>query len=142
MAVGSSSLLTGFCSPKLGLTEWTSGSSVVVSVIGEVDIATTTQLSDALAAAMHRDVKGLVCDLSGVSFLGAAGVTTLLAARRRAIACHAWFDLVCPQPFPRKVITLLGLDAVFNVYDRLAEAVGAQARHVDRPGLTTAPEAG
>jgi hypothetical protein len=73
MAVGSSSLLAGFCSPKLGLTEWTSGSSVVVSVIGEVDIATTTQLSDALGMALRRGVKGLVCDLSGVSFLGRPG---------------------------------------------------------------------
>jgi len=72
------------------------GSSVVVSVTGEVDIATTAQLSDALRAALRRGAMGLVCDLTGVGFLGAAGLRTLLAARRRAIACRAWFDLVCP----------------------------------------------
>ena len=105
-----------------------------------INLHTTAQLSDALGAALRRGAMGLVCDLSGVSFFGAAGVTTLLMGRQRAIACHAWFDLVCPQPFPREVIALVGLDAVFNVYDRLAEAVNAQARHVDRPGLTTTPQ--
>ena len=37
---------------SLGLTEWTMGSSVIVSVTGEVDIATTDQLSEALGAAL------------------------------------------------------------------------------------------
>jgi anti-sigma B factor antagonist len=141
-AEGSSSLSlpAGLDAPWLGLTEWTSGSSAVVSVTGELDIATTAQFSEALDAALRRGAKGLVCDLSAVSFLGAAGVTALLVARRRALASHARFDLVCPQPFPRKVIALLGLDALFNVYDHLAEAVGAQGRQIDRSALTTAPE--
>ncbi|MHB1582758.1 MAG: STAS domain-containing protein [Acidimicrobiales bacterium] len=127
-AVGSSSLFASFGSPRLGLSEWTSGPSVVVSVTGEVDIATTDQLTEALGAALHRGAVGLVCDLTSVSFLGAAGLTALLVARRRAIAGHSWFDLVCPQPFPRKVIALVGLDAVFSLHDGVAEAVGAQAR--------------
>jgi anti-sigma B factor antagonist len=118
------------------------GHSVVVSVTGELDVATTAQLSAALGMALRRGAKGLVCDLSGVSFLGAAGLRTLLVARRRAIACRAWFDLVCPQPFPRKVIALVGLDEVFSLHDCVTAAVDAQARHVDLPGSTTAPEAG
>lgn len=140
-AVGSSGLLAGFGAPGLGLSEWTSGSSVVVSVTGDIDLVATAQLSDALDAALRRGAKGLVCDMSGVSFLGAAGLTALLAARRRALACYTWFDLVCPQPLPRKVIALVGLDAVFNLHDRVAEAVDAQAQRDGRPGLTTVPGA-
>jgi hypothetical protein len=79
-AAGSSSLLAGIASPRLRLTEWTMGPSVVVSVTGEVDIANTAQLSAALRSALRRDAKGLVCDLTGASFLGAACLTTLLAA--------------------------------------------------------------
>ena len=122
----------------LGLTEWTMGSSVIVSVTGEVDIATTDQLSEALGAALRRGPEGLICDLGGVGFLGAAGLTVLLVARRRAIACHAWFDLVCPQPLPRRVIALVGLDAVLSIHDHVAEAAAAQARREGRPGLATA----
>lgn len=136
-----SSLLVGIDAPRLGLTEWTIGSSVVVSVTGEVDIATTAQLSDALGAALRRGAMGLVCDLTGVSFLDAASLTALLVARRRAITCQTWFDLVCPQPLPRKVIALVGLDAVFTLHDCVAEAADAQAQRDGRPELTTASEA-
>lgn len=133
-----SSSRVGIGAPTLGLTEWTTGSSVVVSVTGEVDIATVAQLSQALDIALHRGVKGLVCDLTGVGFLGAAGLTALLVARRRAIAGHTWFDLVCPQPLPRRVIALVGLDAVLSPYDRVADAADVQAQHAGRPGLPAA----
>ncbi len=111
---------------------------MVVSVTGEIDIATTAQLSEALGAALRRGVKGLVCDLTGVGFMGAAGVTTLLVARRRAIACHTWFDLVCPQPSPRRVIAILGLDAVFSLHDSVAEAADVQAQRAGRSGVPKA----
>ena len=111
---------------------------MVVSVTGEIDIATTAQLSEALGAALRRSVKGLVCDLTGVGFMGAAGVTTLLVARRRAIACHTWFDLVCPQPSPRRVIAILGLDAVFSLHDSVAEAADVQAQRAGRSGVPKA----
>jgi len=127
--------------PSLGVTEWTARLSTVVSVTGELDVATTAQLYGALVAALRRGTQRLVCDLSGVSFLGAAGVTTLLVSRRRALACHARFDLVCPQPLPRKMITLRGLDAVFHLHDGVADAVGAQAPHIGQLGLTPTPEA-
>lgn len=122
------SALAGNCVPSLGLSEWRVGSSVVVSVTGEIDIATTAQLSHALGATLSRGTKALVCDLSGVDFMGAAGVTTLLAARRRAIASHTRFDLVCPHPLVRKVIALLGLDTVLYLHDSVAAATNAQAQ--------------
>jgi hypothetical protein len=40
---------------------------------------------------------------------------------------------VPPATASKEVITLLRPDAVFKVYDRLAEAVDTQAGHVDRP---------
>lgn len=117
-----------------GLSERTVGSSVVVSVTGELDSSTAPQLSRALGAALGRGAKGLVCDLTGVSFLGAAGMTTLLLARRRALASQTWLDLVCPQPTPRRVIALLGLDALLSPHYRVSEAVDAQAHRGASPG--------
>jgi len=121
-------------SPSLGLTEWEIGSSVVVSVSGEVDIATTSQLSEALRAALRRRPKKLICDLNGVGFLGAAGLTTLLVARRRAIARDAWFDLVCSRRHPRKLIALVGLDALLSLHQSVAAAAAAQAQRGGLPG--------
>ncbi|MDA8311184.1 MAG: STAS domain-containing protein [Actinomycetota bacterium] len=79
-------------------------------------------------------MNGVIADLTGVGFLVAAGLTTMLQARQRAIACGTWFDLVCPHRLPRRVIELVGLDAVFVLHDSVAEAAAAQA---GRPGSPT-----
>ncbi|MHB8328786.1 MAG: STAS domain-containing protein [Acidimicrobiales bacterium] len=100
--------------------------SVVVSVVGEVDIATTTQLSEALCEALRSGAKRLVCDLSEVGFLDASGLRALLVSRRRALECDAVLDLVCPQALPRRVIGLTGVDTVVPCHDSVAEAVDAQ----------------
>lgn len=116
----------GAAAASLDLTQWAVGSSVVVSVSGEIDIATAGQLSGGLGAALDGRPGGLICDLSGVGFLAAAGLSVLLVARRRAIARRAAFALVCPQPGPRRVIGLVGLDAVFALHDDVASAAAAQ----------------
>jgi anti-sigma B factor antagonist len=124
--------------PGLGLTVWNKGRSVVVSVAGDVDIATTAQLSDALCAVLSSGVRWLVCDLMGVGFLDASGLRALLIARRRAIACDAWLALACTQSQPRKIIQLTGLDTAFVIHDSVAAAAGAQQRRGGRSGLTAA----
>jgi anti-anti-sigma regulatory factor len=57
------------------------GRSTIVSVDGEVDIATSAQLSEALGAALRLDAKELVCDLSSVSFFGASVLMALQVSR-------------------------------------------------------------
>jgi len=118
---------TPIATPGLGLSRWMSGSSVVISVAGEIDIATTAQLADALSAALRHGPKGLIVDLSDVGFLGAAGLTTLLGARQQAMACRTRFDLVCPKRLPRRIIEIVGLDAVLSLHHSVVAAAAAQA---------------
>ena len=135
-AVHPSSALVPTRGHGLALTVWSNGRSVVVSVSGEIDVATTAQLSEALSAALRAGVERLVCDLTDVGFLDASGVRALRIAGRRAGACYAWLDLVCTQSLPRKVVRLTGLDTVMPCHDSVAEAVEAQEQRSGRPGLT------
>ena len=125
--------------PRLDFTSWVSGSSVVISVAGAIDIATTGQLDDALGAGLCRRPKGLIVDLTGVGFLGAAGLTTMLRARQHAMARGTRFDLVCPKRLPRRIIEIVGLDAVFSLHESVAEAAAAQALGADIPNARCAP---
>jgi anti-anti-sigma regulatory factor len=100
--------------PRLDATDWPSGSSTVLPVTGALDIAITAQFDDALEAALRRGTHRSTCDLSGMRLSGVAGVTALPIARRRTLACHGLFQLVCSQRLPRKVTTHLGLNAVFH----------------------------
>lgn len=122
--------------PGLAFTVWGEGRSVVVSVSGDVDVATSAQLSEALSAALCAGAERLVCDLTDVGFLDAPGVQALLIAGHRAIGCYAWLDLVCTQSQAGKVIRLSGPDTVMPCHDSVAEAVDAQERRCGRPGLT------
>lgn len=120
----------------LGLRTWTIGTSVVVSVAGEVDLATSDQLAEALGAALSgalSGASGVICEMSGVSFLGSPGLAVLMAARQRAVDGGVRFDVVCPQPLPRRVIALVGLEAALGLRDSPWDAAEAQARRADGP---------
>lgn len=125
--------------PRLSAAEWVKGRSTVVSVAGDLDATTAPQLSHVLRAALRRSAHGLVCDLTRVDFLDASGLTSLLLARRAALAHHTWFDLVCPRSEPRNVIRLTGLDSVFALHDQVSEAVDVQHRRSSPPGRGSPP---
>jgi anti-anti-sigma factor len=63
---------------------WPRLRAVTIHVSGEVDLCTAPDLADIL----HREVRGpvddVVVDLSGVTFLGVAGLNCLLRAGRAA----------------------------------------------------------
>jgi anti-sigma B factor antagonist len=58
-----------------------SGSALVVEVVGEVDMTTASELSEALEAA-PEGTTWVVIDLSEVSFLDSSGLNALVQARR------------------------------------------------------------
>ena len=65
--------------------------SVVVEVTGEVDAYTAPALEVCLQSQVRqRGLRLFVVDLSGVTFLGAAGGTVLARAQRRCLARGAW----------------------------------------------------
>jgi anti-anti-sigma factor len=67
---------------------------VVIVAVGEIDSVTAPKLS----ATLHRELEdapaGLVLDLTGVSFLGVAGLHVLDCALARAETLSVTFNLV------------------------------------------------
>jgi anti-sigma B factor antagonist len=68
-----------YCEELVVLEERRAG-AVVLSVCGEVDLATAPALGAVLTLALRCVPAVLVVDLSGVDFLGAAGLAVLVAA--------------------------------------------------------------
>lgn len=58
--------------------------TVVLTVGGEVDIATAPRLAEMLQSRLYSTLTRLVLDLSGLEFLGVAGISVLLEADLRA----------------------------------------------------------
>jgi anti-sigma B factor antagonist len=82
---------------------------VLVTVAGEVDIATVDQLQEQLVT-LAASGRPLIVDLDPVTFIGAAGLGVLAGAASRAAACGASLHVVCARHQVRRLFAITGLD--------------------------------
>ena len=68
----------------------------VLSVEGELDIATAPRMMSALNEALADMKSALVVDLSRVVFMDSTGLALLINARRRVVRLGQGFAIVCP----------------------------------------------
>lgn len=72
--------------------------SATVVVDGEIDIATAPAIRRLLVAAISAGDVHLAVDMSGVTFIGAAGIGVLVAAANRAREAGGTLSLLAPSP--------------------------------------------
>lgn len=82
---------------------------VVVTIVGEVDIATVARLRARLSALTAAGIP-LVADLDQVSFIDATGLGALAGAARQAAAQGVSMYVVCGRAQTRRLFRVTGLD--------------------------------
>ncbi|MFV0132170.1 STAS domain-containing protein [Streptomyces sp. HMX87] len=108
---------------RLLITRTTTEDDVcVVTLAGEVDLDGSAQLRDVLLAAVES-ARGTAVDLGEVGFMDSSGINALIAAHQAAEARGAWLRLAAPQQAVRRVLQLVGVDALIPCYPTLEEAV-------------------
>jgi anti-anti-sigma factor len=85
------------------------GDPTVLWLTGEYDLATVSHLADTLAIAICADRAGLIVDLSGVTFIGAATIPVLSRGRDILQAQSRTFTLRSPSRSARRVLDLCGM---------------------------------
>jgi anti-sigma B factor antagonist len=85
-----------------------------VWVRGEHDAATQVQLSTALVEAAGLDGADIVVDLSGVTFMDASTIGTLVAARNRLRATARSLSVRAPSPPARRLLDVCGLERLID----------------------------
>jgi anti-sigma B factor antagonist len=95
---------------------------VIVTISGEVDIATVDRLRDRLSALADGGVP-VVADLDQVSFIDATGLGALAGAARQAAAQGASLHVVCARSQTRRLFRVTGLDRQIPLARSLAEAL-------------------
>jgi anti-sigma B factor antagonist len=108
----------------------------VLSVIGEIDMASAPELSTRLNVAVRCTSGGVVLDLSGVELIDSTGISVLLNALRRMTRARRRLALVCPPGPVLRALRLTRLDSTFLVRDNLADAVAAALPPVPQPAVT------
>jgi anti-sigma B factor antagonist len=99
----------------------------VVTVGGEVDLDTASQLGDVALDAVRDTSPHVVLDLTGVTFMDSTGLKVLLAIQRRADLAGGSFGVAGPSRSVRKILALTGLDQTFAIYDTVDEASSAHS---------------
>jgi anti-sigma B factor antagonist len=104
---------------------------VLLRVHGEVDLVTAPGLRRALDDVCSEPARGgarrVVCDLSGVDFLGAAGVDALLGAAEMATG-HGWeLHLVASTRRVCRVLAVCGVEQQLPVSRDLVDVLDAAA---------------
>jgi anti-sigma B factor antagonist len=94
----------------------------LVTVAGEIDIATVGQLEEQLSALADGE-RPLVADLGQVSFIDAAGLRALGRAAKQAAAHSGKMHVVCGRPQILRLFELTGLDDRVSVTHTLADAL-------------------
>lgn len=95
----------------------------VVSVYGEIDVATAPSLREVLIGLVGEGATDLVLDLDGVDFLDSTGLGTIISALKRARTHGGDLRLVCTQPRITRLFEITGLDKAVPLLPTVDAAV-------------------
>lgn len=87
--------------------------SQVVSVTGELDIATAQQAYAYLSDVIDHGYAPVAVDLAGLTFCDASGLGVLAKAARRAADAGCQLMLTSARPSLLKIMRITGMDSVF-----------------------------
>lgn len=121
---GSAEQLVPRGSQDLVLQLWRpTSTSVVVHIAGELDTNTAPGLYELLAPRLSSTIETLVLDLSGLRFMGVAGLELVAHVRQRADhrAMRVW--IVDGPPCVERALRAAGWSGTIPTYATLAAAV-------------------
>ncbi|MGY1709705.1 STAS domain-containing protein [Geodermatophilus sp. SYSU D00758] len=90
---------------------------VTVTVVGEVDTFTAPVLRSSLDTQLEQQPKALVIDLSGVQFLGSAGLAVLVETQKSARSRDVDLRLVATTRAVTRPLEVTGLIDLFTIVD-------------------------
>jgi anti-sigma B factor antagonist len=99
----------------------------VVSLRGEIDALTAPRLGSRLFGLADEGKRGVVVDLSEVTFMDSTGIGVLLNALRHFGAHEAKLVLVCPTERVMRPFQVTGLVGHLTIFDSREKALGCLA---------------
>jgi anti-anti-sigma factor len=108
-------------------------SVTLISVQGELDLATAPELAELTTRLLEQGDSRLVYDLSGLTFCDSTGLTVFVRAKNRIDELGGRLSLAAPSPIVHRVLDVSGLLQVLDTRPSVADAVAAAAGE-NRPG--------
>jgi len=94
------------------------GGTVVITVSGELDLATAPELREACGSAAQGSAETVRIDLSGLTFLDSSGISVLVETQRDLEERGATLVLHNMNDRTRRVLDVAGLSGFFTHSDQ------------------------
>jgi len=94
---------------------------VILGVVGEIDIATASQLRIALANAISVGAQQIVVDLREVDFVSSEGLGCLAGASLSAAAAGSTLHVAARPSTVRRAIEVAGLTRTLRLHENAAD---------------------
>jgi anti-sigma B factor antagonist len=95
----------------------------IISVVGEIDVATAPQLRESLHEVIAQDRATVALDLLAVTFLDSTALGVLVGGLKRCRELGGELYIVVTDPRLKKIFEITGLNEVFPIVDSLADVV-------------------
>jgi anti-sigma B factor antagonist len=99
----------------VAITEERVGGRAIITVKGEIDVASAPALRNQLRSVCVEGVGSVVLDLRQVTFLDSSALGVLVGALRRCREVDSQFQLVINSPRLLKIFEITGLTSVFDI---------------------------
>ena len=103
---------------------------MVVTVVGEVDLATLPEFRSAVTTAASSslgDSFGLALDLTHCGFIDSLGLGVALGGLRRMLAVGGRFVVICPDERVRSTFVRCRLDEIIEIHSSLSSATSTDS---------------
>lgn len=97
----------------------------LVTVSGRIDSSNAASFEGGLKELMNNGRHSLVLNLNGVSYMSSAGLRALVSTLKECKKRNGDVRLAAPSERVAEVLSLAGLDSLFQVYDDDTAAVGS-----------------
>ena len=101
----------------------------MVAVPVELDLTIADGLREALLDVLNAGALGLVVDMTMTTFCDSAGISAITRAVRRAAAHDATMRLAVASPAVLRVLDLVGIDRLIEVYPDAQAALASLPDH-------------
>ena len=99
----------------------------MVSIAGELDLATVGRVREALGSETVEQAEAVVVDLTGVTFMDSTGLSALLRFERDLGARRRRLAIACPEGAARLLLDVTGVAEQLPLHPPRAEAAAALA---------------
>lgn len=111
---------------QLGVHRYERDSCVVLTVLGDLDLAGAPRLRQSVVSETAAGIRHLVLDLTAVDFIDSIGLGVVVGALRRLRAHDGELSVVCPEQRIRRVFEICDLDRIFTLHGTVDDAVAAR----------------